>query len=58
MSTNPWTSGILSRKFAELVSVALNAACTNLNADGTDYSDEALVHQHGVWANIAPKRNR
>jgi alkylhydroperoxidase/carboxymuconolactone decarboxylase family protein YurZ len=35
LSTNPWTSGILSRKFAELVSVALNAACTNLNADGT-----------------------
>jgi alkylhydroperoxidase/carboxymuconolactone decarboxylase family protein YurZ len=35
MSTNPWTSGVLSRKFVELVSVGLNAACTNLNADGT-----------------------
>ena len=35
MSTNPWTSGALPRKFIELVSVALNAACTNLNAEGT-----------------------
>jgi alkylhydroperoxidase/carboxymuconolactone decarboxylase family protein YurZ len=35
MSTNPWTSGVLSRKFIELVSLGLNAACTNLNADGT-----------------------
>lgn len=35
MTTNPWTSGVLSRKFAELVSVGLNAACTNLNLDGT-----------------------
>lgn len=35
MTTNPWTSGILPRKFIELVGVGLNAACTNLNADGT-----------------------
>ena len=35
MATNPWTSGVLPRKFIELISVALNAACTNLNADGT-----------------------
>lgn len=35
MSTNPWTSGVLSRKFVELVSVGLNAACTNLNVTGT-----------------------
>jgi len=35
MTTNPWTSGVLSRKFVELVSVGLNAACTNLNPDGT-----------------------
>ena len=31
---NPWT-GALDRKTVELVSVAINAACTNLNADGT-----------------------
>ena len=35
MTTNPWTSGILPRKFIELVSVAVNVACTNLNRDGT-----------------------
>jgi len=35
MTTNPWTGGVLSRKLIELVSVGLNAACTNLNPDGT-----------------------
>ncbi len=35
MTTNPWVTGVLPRKFIELVSVGLNAACTNLNADGT-----------------------
>jgi alkylhydroperoxidase/carboxymuconolactone decarboxylase family protein YurZ len=35
MTTNPWTSGVLSRKLVELIGVALNAACTNLNPDGT-----------------------
>ena len=35
MSTNPWTTGTLSRKLIELIGVALNAACSNLNPDGT-----------------------
>ncbi len=35
MTTNPWTAGFLPRKFIELVGIALNAACTNLNSDGT-----------------------
>jgi alkylhydroperoxidase/carboxymuconolactone decarboxylase family protein YurZ len=35
MTTNPWISGVLSRKLVELIGVALNAACTNLNPDGT-----------------------
>jgi alkylhydroperoxidase/carboxymuconolactone decarboxylase family protein YurZ len=35
MTTNPWTSGVLPRKTVELISVALNASCTNLNPDGT-----------------------
>jgi alkylhydroperoxidase/carboxymuconolactone decarboxylase family protein YurZ len=35
MTNNPWTSGVLPRKFIELVGVALNAACTNLNPEGT-----------------------
>ena len=32
MSINPWTSGVLPRKTVELIIVALNVACTNLNA--------------------------
>lgn len=35
MTTNPWTDGILPVKFIELVSIALNAARTNLNPEGT-----------------------
>lgn len=35
MSTNPWVKGILPRKLVELIGVALNAACTNLNRSGT-----------------------
>ena len=35
MSNDPWTSGILPRKDVELISIAVNAACTNLSAGGT-----------------------
>jgi alkylhydroperoxidase/carboxymuconolactone decarboxylase family protein YurZ len=35
MTDNPWVNGVLPRKFIELVGVALNAACTNLNPEGT-----------------------
>lgn len=35
MTNNPWASGVLPRKFVELIGVGLNAACTNLNPDGT-----------------------
>jgi alkylhydroperoxidase/carboxymuconolactone decarboxylase family protein YurZ len=35
MSDNPWNSGILPRKDIELISLAVNAACTNLSANGT-----------------------
>lgn len=35
MSTNPWTSSVLPQKLVELICVALNAACTNLNPEGT-----------------------
>ncbi len=34
VTSNPW-QGALDRKTAELISVAVNAACTNLNLDGT-----------------------
>jgi alkylhydroperoxidase/carboxymuconolactone decarboxylase family protein YurZ len=35
MTTNPWTNGILPLKTIELICIALNAACTNLNHEGT-----------------------
>lgn len=35
MAVNPWRSGVLPLKLVGLISVAVNAACTNLNADGT-----------------------
>ena len=35
MTNNPWRSGVLPHKTVELIGVALNAACTNLNPDGT-----------------------
>ena len=43
MSTNPWTHSVLPRKFIELVSVSLNAACTNLNPDGTRHHIRAAL---------------
>ena len=35
MSSNPWTNGILTVKEVELICIAINIACTNLQADGT-----------------------
>ncbi len=35
MSMNPWAKGVLPHKTIELISLALNAACTNLNPGGT-----------------------
>ncbi|MFO1067622.1 MAG: carboxymuconolactone decarboxylase family protein [Geminicoccaceae bacterium] len=35
MSTGPWRDGVLPRKLVELIALGLNAACTNLQADGT-----------------------
>jgi alkylhydroperoxidase/carboxymuconolactone decarboxylase family protein YurZ len=35
MSTNPWTSGILPIKTIELICIALNAACTNMDTAAT-----------------------
>ncbi len=35
VSTSPWKSGVLSPKLVELVSLAINVACTSLNEDGT-----------------------
>lgn len=35
MATQPWRSGVLPRRLVELVGLAVNIACTNLNAEGT-----------------------
>ena len=35
VGTNPWTSGVLPRKEVELISLALNCSCTNLDEAGT-----------------------
>jgi alkylhydroperoxidase/carboxymuconolactone decarboxylase family protein YurZ len=35
VSTNPWKGGVLPLKEVELISLAVNAACTNLNGPGT-----------------------
>jgi len=35
MSTNPWSNGILPVKLIELICLALNSACTNLQPDAT-----------------------
>lgn len=34
MTSNPWTRGVLPVKTIELVALAVNSACTNLNPDG------------------------
>jgi alkylhydroperoxidase/carboxymuconolactone decarboxylase family protein YurZ len=43
MTTNPWCSGVLPRKTVELISLAINAACTNLNPDGTRWHIRAAL---------------
>lgn len=35
MTDNPWVGGVFPARFVELVGVAVNAACTNLNPEGT-----------------------
>jgi alkylhydroperoxidase/carboxymuconolactone decarboxylase family protein YurZ len=35
MSANPWTNGVLPIKTIELICIALNAACTNLQPEST-----------------------
>jgi alkylhydroperoxidase/carboxymuconolactone decarboxylase family protein YurZ len=43
MSTNPWTHRVLPHKFIELVSISLNAACTNLSPVGTRHHIRAAL---------------
>ena len=35
VTSNPWNHDVLPRKTVELIGLAVNAACTNLNPEGT-----------------------
>lgn len=52
MSTNPWTNGILPLKEIELICVALEASCTNLNPDGTRRHIRAALKAGATRAEI------
>ncbi len=43
MTANPWQNGILEVKTIELISIGLNAACTNLQADATRHHIRAAL---------------
>jgi alkylhydroperoxidase/carboxymuconolactone decarboxylase family protein YurZ len=43
VGTNPWTSGVLPRKEVELLFLALNCACTNLDEAGTRHQIRAAL---------------
>jgi len=43
MSTNPWTNGILTLKEIELICIALEVACTNLNPEGARHHIRAAL---------------
>lgn len=52
MSSSPWSTGILPRKFVELVGVGINAACTNLNPEGTRRHIRAAIAAGATRAEI------
>ena len=52
MSSSPWMTGILPRKFVELVGVGINAACTNLNPEGTRRHIRAAIAAGATRAEI------
>lgn len=52
MSTNPWTSGVLPLKLVELISLSINAACTNLNPEGTRRHIHAALEAGATHAEI------
>jgi alkylhydroperoxidase/carboxymuconolactone decarboxylase family protein YurZ len=52
MSSSPWSTGILPPKFVELVGVGINAACTNLNPEGTRRHIRAAIAAGATRAEI------
>jgi hypothetical protein len=61
ITTNPWTDGVLPRKFIELVSVGLNASRTNLNPEGTRRHIRAALaagaHRQEILMKVLGHRN-
>jgi alkylhydroperoxidase/carboxymuconolactone decarboxylase family protein YurZ len=45
MATDPWTSGVLPRKTVELISLAVNSACTNLDPAGIRRHIRGALHE-------------
>ncbi len=43
MSTNPWSNGVLPVKLIELICLALNSACTNLQPEATRHHIRAAL---------------
>jgi hypothetical protein len=43
MSAGPWNASVLPRKFVELIGIAVNVACTNLNHAGTRRHIQAAI---------------
>jgi len=52
MSTNPWSGNVLPRKFAELVAVAVNIACTNLDREGARRHIRAALDEGASQAEL------
>lgn len=52
MTDNPTRRGVLPARFIELVGVALNAACTNLNPEGTRRHIRAALAEGATRAEI------
>lgn len=53
MATNPWRSGVLPRRLVELIGVAMNAACTHLNPEGTRRHIRGALQAGATQAEIA-----
>jgi alkylhydroperoxidase/carboxymuconolactone decarboxylase family protein YurZ len=52
MTTDPLVREVLPRKLIELIGVALNAACTNLNPEGTRRHIRAALEDGATWDEI------
>jgi alkylhydroperoxidase/carboxymuconolactone decarboxylase family protein YurZ len=52
VGTNPWTSGVLPRKEVELIYLALNCSCTNLDEEGPRRQIRAALDAGATRAEI------